>query len=74
MNGDEPQTKPADLPTPLTGRKDITMTTRFKNTLTQTMIFTLLLICSIPAWGNPLHDAAGKGDIAIVKLLKAAKK
>ena len=56
----------------LTGRKDTimnTLHTRLKNPLTRIMIFVLLLVCSIPAWGNPLHDAAGKGDTAAVKAL-----
>ena len=62
----------AGEPTQLTGRKDTTMTKRLKNPLTQTMIFVLLLVYSIPAWGNPLHDAAGKGDTAAVKALVEA--
>ena len=59
----------------LTGRKDTilnTLHTRLKNPFTQIMIFVLLLVCSIPAWGNPLHDAAGKGDTAAVKALLEA--
>ena len=59
----------------LTGRKDTilnTLHTRLKNPLTRIMIFVLLLVCSVPAWGNPLHDAAGKGDTAAVKALLEA--
>lgn len=30
------------------------------------MIFVLLVLCSVPAWGTPLRDAAGKGATAKV--------
>ena len=55
----------------LTGRKDTILNT-LQNPLTRIMIFVLLLVCPIPAWGNPLHDAAGKGDTAAVKALLEA--
>ena len=50
-----------------------TLHTRLKNPLLQIMIFVLLLVCSVPAWGNPLHNAAGKGDTAAVKALLEAR-
>lgn len=45
------------------------MNTRVKTPLLQIMIFVLLVLCAVPAWGTPLHDAAGKGDTATAKAL-----